>query len=73
MAEPLVKEAKELTAIFTASSKTSKRNKIRSLQEKFPKLQILPTSAAKGEGIDDLKQALATRITGPEESVFAAI
>src|SRR6476659_6800147 len=46
---------------------------LRALQERFPKLQILPTSAAKGEGIDDLKQALATRLTGPEESVSAAI
>jgi GTP-binding protein len=46
---------------------------LKALQERFPKLQILPTSAAKGEGIDDLKQALATRITGLEESVSAAI
>ena len=46
---------------------------LKALQERFPKLQILPTSAAKGEGIDDLKQALATRLTGPEESVSAAI
>jgi GTPase len=49
------------------------KENLKALQEKFPKLQILPTSAAKGEGIDDLKQALATRITGPEESVFVAI
>jgi GTP-binding protein len=46
---------------------------LKALQERFPKLQILPTSAAKGEGIDALKQALATRITDPEESVSAAI
>src|SRR6184192_756115 len=50
----------------------AKKN-LKTLQERFPKVQILPTSAAKGEGIDDLKQALATRITGPEESVSAAI
>lgn len=50
----------------------AKKN-LKTLQERFPKLQILPTSAAKGEGIDDLKQALATRLTGPEESVSAAI
>ena len=49
------------------------KENLKSLQERFPKLLILPTSAAKGEGIDDLKQALATRITGPEESVSAAI
>ena len=50
----------------------AKKN-LKTLQERFPKLQILPTSAAKGEGIDDLKQALATRLTGPEESVSTAI
>ncbi len=49
------------------------KENLKALQERFPKLQILPTSAAKGEGIDDLKQALAARITGPEESVSAAI
>src|SRR6266508_2020465 len=41
---------------------------LKALQESFPKLQILPTSAAKGEGIEALKQALATRITDPEET-----
>jgi len=46
---------------------------LKALQKRFPKLQILPTSAAKGEGIDALKQALATQITDPEENVSAAI
>src|ERR1700758_5014255 len=46
---------------------------LKALQKRFSKLQILPTSAAKGEGIDDLKQALSTRIVDPEESVSAAI
>jgi GTPase len=45
---------------------------LKALQERFPKLQILPISAAKGEGIDALKQALATR-TDPGVSVSAAI
>src|SRR6476620_5929133 len=49
------------------------KENLKALQERFPKVQILPTSAAKGEGIDDLKQALATRIVGAEESVSAAI
>src|SRR5438876_7799668 len=48
------------------------KENLKALQERFPKLQILPTSAAKEEGIDDLKQALAKRITGPEESLSAA-
>ena len=47
------------------------KENLKALQERFPKVQILPTSAAKGEGIDDLKQALATRLTGPEESSAA--
>jgi len=49
------------------------KENLKALQERFPKLQILPVSAAKGEGIDDLKQALATRITDIEENVSAAI
>jgi len=49
------------------------KENLKALQERFPKLQILPTSAAKGEGIDALKQALATQITGPEVIVSAAI
>ena len=49
------------------------KENVKALQERFPKLQILPTSAAKGEGMDALKQALETRIAGPEESFSAAI
>jgi GTPase len=49
------------------------KENLKALQERFPKLQILPTSAAKGEGIDALKQALATRIFDPEVNVSAAI
>jgi GTP-binding protein len=52
---------------------TGATENLKSLQERFPKLQVIPTSAAKGEGIDALKQALATRITDPEESVSTAI
>src|SRR5512132_3450523 len=49
------------------------KKNLKALQERFAQLPVLPTSAAKGEGIDDLKQALATRIAGPEESVSATI
>jgi GTP-binding protein len=49
------------------------KENLKALQERFPNLQILPTSAAKGEGIDALKQALAIQMTDPEESVSAAI
>jgi GTPase len=44
------------------------KENLKALQERFPKLQILPASAAKGEGIDALEQALATRITDTEEN-----
>jgi GTP-binding protein len=46
---------------------------LEALQKRFPKLQILPISAAKGEGIDALKQALASRLTYPQEGISAAI
>jgi GTPase len=46
---------------------------LKALRRRFPKLQILPTSAAKEDGIDALKQVLATRMTDAEESVSAAI
>lgn len=49
------------------------KENLKALQERFPKLQILPTSAARGEGIDALKQELATRITDDKEIISAAI
>jgi len=51
----------------------SAKENLKALYERFPKLQILPTSAAEGEGIDALKQALAMRTADPEEIVSAAI
>jgi GTP-binding protein len=49
------------------------KDNLKALQKRFPKLQILPTSAAKGEGIGALKQALATRTTDPNASASPAI
>ena len=49
------------------------KENLKALQKRFPKLQILATSAVKGEGIDRLRQALATRIMDAGESVSAAI
>jgi len=43
------------------------------LQRSFPKVQIIPTSAANGEGIDALRQALAIRIPDLEETPPVAI
>jgi GTP-binding protein len=49
------------------------KENLKVLEERFPKLQILPVSAAKGEGVDALKQALATCPTEPDVNVSAAI
>ena len=37
---------------------------LETLREKFPKINIVPISAANGEGIDTVKEALAERMTG---------
>jgi GTP-binding protein len=42
------------------------------LREKFPKISIVPISAANGEGIDRLKEALASRITGDKDVLLKA-
>ena len=39
---------------------------LEALREKFPKVNIVPISAANGEGIDMLKKALAERMTGDQ-------
>jgi GTP-binding protein len=39
---------------------------LETLREKFPKISIVPISAANGEGIDTLKTALAERMTGDQ-------
>jgi GTP-binding protein len=49
------------------------KENLKALKGRFPKLQVIPASAAEGEGIDALKQALAMRITDIKESVSAAI
>lgn len=49
------------------------KENLKALQKRFPKVQILPISAAKGEGIEALKQELATRITNGKEIMPAAI
>jgi GTP-binding protein len=49
------------------------KENLETLQGRFPKLQILPTSAAMGKGIDALKQELASRITNEKEIIAAAI
>src|SRR5437660_4865198 len=46
---------------------------LKALQERFPKTKIIPTSAAKGEGMDALKEALAARTTNDKDIVSAGI
>lgn len=46
----------------------AKKN-LEALQERFPKTKTIPTSAAKGEGMDALKDALAARITNDKDIV----
>jgi selenocysteine-specific translation elongation factor len=36
---------------------------LKALQGRFPKVQVLPTAAATGQGIAALKRELATRMT----------
>src|SRR5438445_2769502 len=50
----------------------AKKN-LKAAQEKFPKTKIIPTSAAKGEGTDALKGALAARITNDNDIVSRGI
>jgi len=40
---------------------------LETLREKFPKINIVPISAANGEGSDTLKRALAERMTGDQD------
>jgi selenocysteine-specific translation elongation factor len=49
------------------------KENLKALQKRFPKLPIIPSSAAKGEGIDALRHALATRIMEPEEGISVGI
>jgi GTP-binding protein len=70
--DPMLSSRAWLVAANKMDLPNAKEN-LKALQKRFPELQILPTSAAKGEGIDSLKQALATRIMDAGESVSAAI
>ncbi|MGE5208312.1 MAG: GTPase ObgE [Alphaproteobacteria bacterium] len=49
------------------------KENLKALQRQFPKIQVLPASAARDEGIDVLKKELATRITNDDQIASAAI
>jgi len=46
---------------------------LRALQERFPRTKIVPTSAAKGEGIAELKKTLAAAMPNDKDVVSGAI
>jgi GTP-binding protein len=46
---------------------------LRVLQERFPKTKIIPTSAAKGEGIAELKKTLAATMPNDKDVISGAI
>ena len=46
---------------------------LRALQERFPKIKIIPTSAANGEGIAELKKTLAVTMPNDQDVVSGAI
>jgi GTP-binding protein len=46
---------------------------LRAVQERFPKIKIIPTSAAKGEGIVELKKALAATMSNDKDVLSGAI
>jgi GTP-binding protein len=46
---------------------------LRAVQERFPKIKIIPTSAAKGEGIAQLKKTLAAIMPNDKDVVSGAI
>ena len=46
---------------------------LKALQERFPKTKIIPTSAAKGEGIAELKKTLAATMPKDQDVISGAI
>ena len=52
---------------------TDAEKNLRAMQERFPRIKIIPTSAAKGEGITELKDTLAATIPNDKDIVSEAI
>jgi len=50
----------------------AKKN-LKAVQERFPRIKILPTSAAIGEGMDALKKTLAAEFMGDKDIVAEGI
>jgi GTP-binding protein len=52
---------------------TDAKKNLRAMQERFPRIKIIPTSAAKGEGMVELKDTLAAIIPNDKDVVSKAI
>jgi len=52
---------------------TDAERNLRAMQERFPRIKIIPTSAAKGEGMPELKDILAATIPNDKDVVSKAI
>jgi len=52
---------------------TDAEKNLRAMQERFPRIKIIPASAAKGEGITELKDTLAATIPNDKDIVSEAI
>jgi len=46
---------------------------LRAIRERFPRIKVIPISAATGAGIDALKETLAVTMTSDKDVVSAAI
>ena len=49
------------------------KENLKAMKERLPRIKIIPTSAAKGEGIDALKEALAAMMTNDKDVVSPPI
>src|SRR5881396_1370960 len=49
------------------------KENLKAMQERLPRIKIVPTSSAKGEGVDALKEALAAIMTNDQEVVSPPI
>src|SRR4029077_1572235 len=49
------------------------KENLRAMQERLPRIKIVPTSSAKGEGVDALKEALAAIVTNDKDVVSPPI
>src|SRR5881409_3122555 len=49
------------------------KENLKAMQERLPRIKIVPTSSAKGEGVDALKEALAAIMTNDKEVVSPPI